>query len=246
MANLFANDLSEHNIDTELQFLKFKRQILRKYPWLTRYAKQKPTIPDKFFLLIKRLIDVSLVIVSVPIILPVSLGVALFIKAEDPKGHILFRQQRTGKYGQRFDMYKFRTMAHNAEALKKEYMHLNELQWPDFKITNDPRITKVGHLLRKTSLDELPQLLNVLKNDMSLVGPRPTSFEANTYKLWQTARLDIKPGITGLWQIIGRAEMEFTDRVYLDNFYIEHRSLMFDIEILIRTTLAVFLQRGAH
>jgi len=174
------------------------------------------------------------------------LGVALLIKIEDPKGSVLFRQQRTGKYGQRFDMYKFRTMVHNAEALKRKYIHLNELQWPDFKITNDPRITKIGRLLRKTSLDELPQLLNVLKNNMSLVGPRPTSFGADTYKLWQTVRLDIKPGITGLWQIIGRSEMEFSNRVYLDIFYIEHRSLTLDIEILVRTTLAVFLQRGAR
>jgi lipopolysaccharide/colanic/teichoic acid biosynthesis glycosyltransferase len=137
-------------------------------------------------------------------------------------------------------------MVHNAEELKHKYMHLNELQWPDFKITNDPRITLVGRILRKTSLDELPQLLNVLKGDMSLVGPRPTSFSAETYALWQTGRLDVTPGITGLWQIMGRASMEFTDRVYLDMFYIEHRSLWLDIQIIVRTIFAVFMQRGAH
>ena len=143
-------------------------------------------------------------------------------------------------------MYKFRSMVPNAEALKEKYAHLNELQWPDFKITNDPRITKIGRVLRKTSLDELPQLINVLKGDMSLVGPRPTSFGAETYKLWHTERLDVTPGLTGLWQIIGRASMEFDDRLRLDIAYIERRSLWMDINILFFTVFAVFKGRGAH
>jgi lipopolysaccharide/colanic/teichoic acid biosynthesis glycosyltransferase len=143
-------------------------------------------------------------------------------------------------------MYKFRSMVPNAEELKKTYAHLNELQWPDFKITNDPRVTKVGKFLRKTSLDELPQLLNVLKGEMSLVGPRPTSFGAETYKLWHTERLDVIPGITGLWQIVGRASLEFDDRLRLDIAYVERRSLWFDINILVRTMGAVFKQKGAH
>jgi lipopolysaccharide/colanic/teichoic acid biosynthesis glycosyltransferase len=137
-------------------------------------------------------------------------------------------------------------MVHNAEELKAQLSHLNELQWPDFKITDDPRVTRVGRVLRKTSLDELPQLLNVLKGEMTFVGPRPTSFSAETYTLWQTERLDVTPGITGLWQIMGRASMEFTDRVYLDVFYIEHRSIWLDFQILIRTFFAVLAQRGAH
>ena len=143
-------------------------------------------------------------------------------------------------------MYKFRSMVPNAEALKEKYAHLNELQWPDFKITNDPRITKIGKILRKTSLDELPQLINVLKGDMSLVGPRPTSFGAETYKLWHTERLDVTPGLTGLWQIIGRASMEFDDRLRLDIAYIERRSIWMDINILFFTVFAVFKARGAH
>ena len=130
--------------------------------------------------------------------------------------------------------------------MKEKYAHLNELQWPDFKITNDPRITKIGRVLRKTSLDELPQLINVLKGDMSLVGPRPTSFGAETYKLWHTERLDVTPGLTGLWQIIGRASMEFDDRLRLDIAYIERRSLWMDINILFFTVFAVFKGRGAH
>jgi len=158
----------------------------------------------------------------------------------------VFKQLRTGKGGRRFNMYKFRTMVPNAEELKSKYAHLNELQWPDFKITNDPRITSVGRFLRNTSLDEMPQLFNVLIGDMSLVGPRPTSFGAETYKLWHTERLDVPPGLTGLWQIIGRAQVEFDDRLRLDIAYIEHRCLWLDINILMRTALAVFSQKGAH
>jgi lipopolysaccharide/colanic/teichoic acid biosynthesis glycosyltransferase len=137
-------------------------------------------------------------------------------------------------------------MVPDAEELKEKYAHLNELQWPDFKITNDPRITKIGKVLRKTSLDELPQLINVLKGEMSLVGPRPTSFGAETYKLWHTERLDVMPGLTGLWQIIGRAQLEFDDRLRLDIAYIERRSLWMDISILFHTVFAVFKGRGAH
>jgi len=143
-------------------------------------------------------------------------------------------------------MLKFRTMVPNAEALKKKLAHLNELQWPDFKITNDPRVTRIGRILRKTSLDELPQLINVIKGDMSFVGPRPTSFSAETYELWHTTRLDVLPGITGVWQIIGRGATEFNDRVLLDAAYIERRCIMLDIEILCRTVTAVLQQRGRH
>jgi lipopolysaccharide/colanic/teichoic acid biosynthesis glycosyltransferase len=159
---------------------------------------------------------------------------------------VIFSQNRTGKGGKRFKMYKFRSMVPNAEELKKELAHLNELQWPDFKITNDPRVTRMGNILRRTSLDELPQLINVLKGDMSLVGPRPTSFAPDTYDLWQTVRLDVVPGLTGLWQIIGRAETEFHERLRLDVMYIKHRTIMCDVQILFRTVLAVVAQRGAH
>jgi lipopolysaccharide/colanic/teichoic acid biosynthesis glycosyltransferase len=137
-------------------------------------------------------------------------------------------------------------MVPNAEDLKRQLAHLNELQWPDFKITNDPRITRIGRFLRKTSLDELPQLFNVLKGEMSLVGPRPTSFSATTYSLWHTERLDVKPGLTGLWQIIGRGSIEFDDRLRLDIAYIKHRCLWLDIQILFHTVMAVLEQRGAY
>jgi lipopolysaccharide/colanic/teichoic acid biosynthesis glycosyltransferase len=177
---------------------------------------------------------------------PVFLLIALLIKITSPGAPVIFSQARTGKGGRRFKMYKFRSMVPNAEELKKKYAHLNELQWPDFKITNDPRITRIGRFLRKTSLDELPQLLNVLTGDMSLVGPRPTSFGADTYKLWHTERLDVLPGLTGLWQVYGRASLEFDDRLRLDIAYIERRSIWLDINLLVMTVLAVLKQRGAH
>ena len=169
---------------------------------------------------------------------------ALAIRLEGP-GPIVFAQLRTGRGGRRFRMYKFRTMVPNAAELKEQLKHLNELSWPDFKIENDPRVTRVGRFLRKTSLDELPQIFNVLKGDMSLVGPRPTSFEASTYALWQTERLEVQPGITGLWQICGRSKLDFDDRLRLDIEYIENRSFWFDQKILFRTFVAVLSRRGA-
>ncbi|MBP7113719.1 MAG: sugar transferase [Nitrosomonas sp.] len=190
--------------------------------------------------------DLTLVVLSTPFWLPVIGVLQLIITLTSPGAPAIFTQLRTGIGGKRFRMYKFRSMVPDAEALKEKYAHLNELQWPDFKITNDPRITKVGKILRKTSLDELPQLINVLKGEMSLVGPRPTSFGSETYKLWHTERLDVMPGLTGLWQIIGRAQLEFDDRLRLDIAYIERAGLWFDINILFRTVIAVFKQRGAH
>lgn len=170
--------------------------------------------------LAKRIMDVSLCLMVLPFVLPVFLICALLIWLDDP-GPIFFKQLRTGKGGARFRMYKFRTMVTNAEELKQKYAHLNELTWPDFKMTNDPRVTRVGRILRKTSLDELPQIINVLKGDMSLVGPRPTSFDVSTYSLRHTERLEVLPGITGLWQISGRSDIDFDQRLLLDIEYIE-------------------------
>jgi lipopolysaccharide/colanic/teichoic acid biosynthesis glycosyltransferase len=195
--------------------------------------------------LAKRTFDIFVCLVALPFLLPVFAVVALLIWLDDP-GPIFFKQLRTGKGGARFRMVKFRTMLRNAEELKMTYAHLNELTWPDFKITNDPRVTKVGHILRKTSLDELPQIINVLKGDMSLVGPRPTSFDVTTYSLKHTERLEVTPGLTGLWQVSGRSDVDFDERLLLDIEYIERRSFWFDLEILFRTASAIFQQRGAY
>ena len=193
----------------------------------------------------KRLFDITLCLLALPILLPLGALIALLIWLDDP-GPVLFRQYRTGLGGRRFAMYKFRTMVTNAEELKAKYAHLNELTWPDFKITDDPRVTRMGRFLRKTSLDELPQVLNVLKGDMSLVGPRPTSFDVSTYSLWHTERLEVLPGITGLWQVSGRSDIDFDERLRLDIEYIERQSLLFDLAILFRTVGAIFTSRGAY
>ncbi|MBO9324991.1 MAG: sugar transferase [Roseiflexus sp.] len=214
--------------------------------WIERYRPERQWLRGRAYRRAKRIMDLTLSLLAIPIVLPLFAIIALAIKIESPGGPVIFTQNRTGKSGRRFKMYKFRTMVPNAEELKKQLAHLNELQWPDFKITNDPRVTRVGKFLRKTSLDELPQIINVIRGDMSLVGPRPTSFDASTYQLWQTARLDVKPGLTGLWQVYGRGNTEFDERLRLDILYIEHRCLGLDIEILVRTALAVFQGRGAY
>lgn len=214
--------------------------------WVERIDPYESLFRGAAYVIAKRIMDITLILLALPVLVPVFLLIYLLIKIESPNGPALFTQDRTGKHGKRFKMYKFRSMVPNAEELKLELAHLNELKWPDFKITNDPRVTRIGNILRRTSLDELPQLLNVLKGDMSLVGPRPTSFSADTYDLWQTARLDVIPGLTGLWQIIGRGETEFYERLRLDIAYIKHRTLWLDIQILFRTVWAVFKQRGAY
>lgn len=214
--------------------------------WIRKFDPNKRFLKGQAYLLAKRLMDLFLVVITIPLWLPLNGIIALIIRITSPGESVIFKQLRTGKGGRRFYMYKFRTMVPNAEELKSQYAHLNELQWPDFKITNDPRITPVGKFLRKTSLDEIPQFFNILKGEMSLVGPRPTSFGPETYELWQTSRLDVMPGLTGLWQITGRAQLEFDDRLRLDIAYIERASLWLDINILLRTALAVFESRGAH
>lgn len=193
----------------------------------------------------KRVLDLALTLTALPAALPVMGICALLVRREGP-GPILFVQPRTGKGGRRFRMYKFRTMVENAVELKSELLHLNELSGPDFKITDDPRVTRIGRILRRTSLDELPQLFNILKGDMSLVGPRPTSFEADTYSLWHTERLEVQPGLTGLWQVSGRSDVDFDDRVRLDVEYVRNRSLWLDLKILWATVGSVFGGRGAY
>jgi lipopolysaccharide/colanic/teichoic acid biosynthesis glycosyltransferase len=215
------------------------------YSWIEQFKPEDRLLTGRLYLIAKRAFDLFLVVLSMPFWLPIMILIYLVIRITSPGAPVIFIQWRTGKNGTRFPMYKFRSMVPNAEELKKTYAHLNELQWPDFKITNDPRITKVGRILRKTSLDELPQLINVLRGEMSLIGPRPTSFGANTYKLWHTERLDVLPGLTGLWQVVGRGSIEFDDRLRMDIAYIERRGMWLDIVILFKTIGAVFKQRGA-
>jgi lipopolysaccharide/colanic/teichoic acid biosynthesis glycosyltransferase len=194
---------------------------------------------------IKRAMDIATCLAVLPLAVIVLLVCVVAIRLDSP-GPAWLIQERTGKGGRRFRMYKLRTMVQNAHELKALYMHLNEHSYPDFKITNDPRMTGCGRILRKLSLDELPQILNVLRGDMTLVGPRPTSFAAETYRLWHTARLEVKPGLTGLWQVSGRSDLDFDDRLRLDVAYIRNRCLWLDLQILVRTVLAVVTTRGAN
>lgn len=195
------------------------------------------------YLLTKRGLDVALCILAMPIVLPLAAICAVALWADSP-GPIIFIQHRTGQHGRRFRMYKFRTMIPNAEELKSSLLHLSLVPAPDFKVLEDPRITRLGRFLRRTSLDEIPQLLNVLKGDMSLVGPRPTSFDANRYDTWHTQRLDVRPGITGLWQVYGRNEATFDERLRLDIRYIQTASLFLDLRLLARTLVAIVRRPG--
>lgn len=192
----------------------------------------------------KRVVDLALCVVAVPVVLPVLALAAVAVRLDSP-GPVLFSQERTGRHGRRFRMYKFRTMVRDAEERKASLAHLSIVPPPDFKVIDDPRITRVGRVLRATSIDELPQLLNVILGHMSLVGPRPTSFASSTYDLWHTSRLEVRPGLTGLWQVQGRNEADFDQRLRLDIRYIEHASLPLDLWILFETVRAVVRRRGA-
>ncbi|MBI3164508.1 MAG: sugar transferase [Anaerolineales bacterium] len=213
--------------------------------WIKNFDPEKRWFVGRDYMRLKRFMDLALVLGSSPFWLPVIALSALAVWVESPGAPVFFTQTRTGKGGKLYSMYKFRSMVPNAEELKAKYAHLNELVWPEFKITNDPRVTKVGRILRRTSIDELPQLFNVIKGEMSLVGPRPADYGPETFKLWQTERLDVLPGLTGLWQVTARGAVDVDVRSRLDIMYIERASIWLDIVILFRTVSAVVNPPGA-
>ncbi|BBI31766.1 multidrug MFS transporter [Cohnella abietis] len=197
--------------------------------------------------LAKRLLDVSLAAFGMIFLLPVFLLVAVSIKLDDPKGKVFFQQTRVGKNGKTFKMYKFRSMVSNADQILNHILHLNEIDGAMFKIKDDPRITRVGRFIRRTSLDELPQFINVLKGDMSLVGPRPPlPREVETYTTYERQRLQVIPGCTGLWQVSGRNNIDFKAMVELDLKYINQRSIWFDIKLIFRTISVMFRTKDAY
>lgn len=190
---------------------------------------------NKGYLFSKRLIDIVGSLFGLLICLPVIAILSIIIKLEDG-GPIIFKQIRVGKDGEEFYIYKFRSMRPNAEILKAELMEQNEVEGAMFKIKDDPRVTKVGSFIRKTSLDEIPQFYNVLIGDMSLVGPRPPLVsEVAMYSNYDMQRLLVIPGLTGLWQISGRSNLSFSDMVNLDLFYIANRSTILDFKIMFKT-----------
>lgn len=223
---VFEDDINESAIAIDVNKVKVNNSIL--------------------YLFIKRTIDIVGALVGLILLSPLFLVVAVLIKLEDPKGKVFFGQKRNGVYRKTFKMYKFRSMVHNAEELLKDLMDKNEQTGPVFKIENDPRITRVGKFIRKTSIDELPQLINVLKGDMSLVGPRPPiPHEVEQYTPYQMQRLLVKPGLTCIWQVSGRNNIGFDEWVDMDIEYIQTRNLWLDIKLIFKTVGVLFGDESA-
>jgi exopolysaccharide biosynthesis polyprenyl glycosylphosphotransferase len=212
-----------------------------------RHSHQRVVVNDsKGYLIAKRLMDICGAIIGLVCLSWLFLIVAILIKLEDPKGPVIFKQVRVGKDGKEFYMYKFRSMVTNAEELLESLLHLNETTGAMFKMKVDPRVTKIGKFIRKTSIDELPQLWNVLKGEMSLVGPRPPlPREVAQYTEYDKQRLLVTPGCTGLWQISGRSNVGFEKMVELDLQYVRNRSLLFDFKIILKTILVLFGSKDA-
>ncbi len=195
---------------------------------------------------VKRTIDLALTLAFMPILLPVMALVALAIKL-DSRGPVFFKQKRMGRDDREFQIIKFRTMSVDAESRRDELLDQNEATGPLFKLKSDPRVTRIGSFLRSTSLDELPQLINVLRGEMALVGPRPfVTHEDAEITGWARQRLDVTPGLTGLWQIGGRSDMSFDEMLRLDHLYVTRWSLGWDIRILLKTIPAVLRRKGAY
>lgn len=215
--------MSENNIDYSATF-----KTRHGYWWLRRFQ------------------DILFSLISIIVLSPVMLITAIAIFIDDPKGSPIFSQIRVGRTGKKFKMYKFRSMVVDAEDRLKELLKNNEMDGPAFKITDDPRITRVGKFIRKTSIDELPQLFNILKGDMSIVGPRPAlPREVEQYTVYQTQRLFITPGLTCYWQIQpNRNDISFDEWVKMDIQYIRERSFIVDWKIIFKTVIAVFTKQG--
>ena len=201
---------------------------------------------EEWQLLLKRMFDIIISILLLIILSPLFLIIAVFIKSFS-QGPVIFRQVRRGLNGRKFVMYKFRTMIDGAEHKQNELKVFNEMDGPVFKMHNDPRVTRFGVFLRRSSLDELPQLFNVFKGDMSLVGPRPPlPSEIEKYEIWQRRRLSMKPGITCLWQANGRNNVDFDKWMKMDLEYIDNWSIGLDFKIMLKTIPAVLLSVGAR
>lgn len=195
----------------------------------------------------KRSVDVIFSLFLLLFLIPLFLLIACCIKWSDPKGEVFFRQERVGLNERRFQMFKFRTMCSDAEEKLVEILEMNEMDGAMFKVKNDPRVTSVGKVLRKFSLDELPQLINVLKGEMSLVGPRPClNREILEYTAYHKQRLLVKPGMTGLWQVSGRNSLTFEQMIELDLVYVQRLSILNDLRILLRTILVVCKPEHAY
>ncbi|BAP85223.1 major facilitator superfamily transporter [Paucilactobacillus hokkaidonensis JCM 18461] len=199
------------------------------------------------YIAIKRAFDFCASIIGLVCLSPLFLILAILIKLDDPRGPVFYSQIRVGKNSVNFRMFKFRSMVTNADEIRKTLMDQNEVGGPMFKLKHDPRITHVGRIIRKYSLDELPQLLNVVNGSMSLVGPRPPlTTETEKYTSFDRQRLLVKPGCTGMWQVGGRNDVDFDEMVRLDLEYITHRSMWLDLKIIFKTVLIMVKPNGAY
>ncbi|MER2120658.1 MAG: sugar transferase [Solibacillus sp.] len=202
---------------------------------------------NKLYLVSKRIIDIIFSLFGVILLFPVCIIIAFFIKLEDRKGPVIFKQIRVGENGKTFRIYKFRSMITNAEEIKLLLVNQNEASGPVFKMKQDPRVTKFGRLIRKTSLDELPQLINVLKGEMTLVGPRPPlPEEVEKYSSYEMQRLRVTPGLTCYWQVNGRSNISFEQWIEMDLKYINERNLFLDIKLIYKTIFVLFGSKNAY
>lgn len=194
---------------------------------------------------IKRVVDIILSIVGLIFMIPIIIIIGIIIKMEDG-GNVFFAQTRVGLNGKRFKMFKIRSMRPDAEQIKEQLLKHNEMSGPMFKIKNDPRMTSIGTFIRKTSIDELPQLFNVLKGDMSLVGPRPSlPQEVEQFEPWMLERLKVKPGLTCFWQVSGRNNIGFEDWMKLDIKYVREQSLLLDLKLIFKTVFVLLGDKNA-
>ena len=194
----------------------------------------------------KRVLDFVAALLGLILLSPIFLIVSILIKLES-EGEVIFSQTRIGLNGKEFKMYKFRSMVKNAEELKAKLAAQNEMSGPMFKMKDDPRVTKVGKFIRKTSIDELPQLINVLKGDMSLVGPRPSlPKEVEKFEPWMLQRLEVKPGLICYWQVSGRNNIDFEDWMKLDLQYVEDRNFLLDLKLIFKTFFVLFGDKNAY
>jgi len=253
-------DLNKPRVESRMQHqkaLEFRDRLLKRYSSsgrLSRSVRLRAAFKRSVWMTVigstralKRVIDIAGSVFLLIVLAPMLASIALLIRMDSP-GSVLFKQSRIGKWGKPFQIYKFRSMYIDAEARKTALAASNEMSGGvTFKMKQDPRITRVGRYIRRASIDELPQLWNVLKGDMSLVGPRPpVPSEVSQYTPSDRRRLEVKPGITCVWQVSGRSDIPFAQQVELDSAYIESQSVWMDIKLLLKTIPAVLLGRGAY
>jgi lipopolysaccharide/colanic/teichoic acid biosynthesis glycosyltransferase len=194
---------------------------------------------------VRRITDLLALALAAPVVVPLIALLAIVVKLDSP-GPAFVRIRRLGREGRPFELLKLRSMTRDADRMKDALRHLNALPWPDFKIAEDPRVTRSGRWMRRYSLDELPQLYNVLRGEMTLIGPRPCSVKLADYELWQTERLEATPGLIGRWQAEGRGAMGFTARCRLDIGQAQSRSIRTSLQIVVATVRSVLLSKGAY